>query len=354
MNVSRYVASADDGKEILRILESSSAKGIIELLYTRRPDAYESYMKDFGESRVFVSKKEGRTVGCCAELVREVYLGGERARSAYVCGLKKDADYDGSVGFGAGFIRSLQRDDIDHYYCSVISDNKYAQMIFERSKRIISIKPFAEYRTYIINPGLRFKHRPCALSFRRANESDVPALLEFLNEEGKKKDLFPVISSFDDFHALKYSDFYLLTEGSHIVAAASLWVQTDYKQYVVKKYRGIMKLARIVNPLMRALGYIRLPKENDPLRFPMLSFFLCRNDDPEYYRVFFGEIKKEVQKEHEMLVIGLPRNHFASLMLDKLPSVHFDTRLYEISFPWSDRKLRKANPDNIYPECGLL
>ena len=56
MNESKYAASASDGKEILRILESSAAKGNIELIYTRRPDAYESYRKESGEARVFISR----------------------------------------------------------------------------------------------------------------------------------------------------------------------------------------------------------------------------------------------------------------------------------------------------------
>ena len=42
MSESTYLASPEDGKEILRILESSGAKGSIELIYTRRPDAYAS------------------------------------------------------------------------------------------------------------------------------------------------------------------------------------------------------------------------------------------------------------------------------------------------------------------------
>ena len=40
MRGAKYFASPEDGKEILRILESSAAQGGIELVYTRRDDAY--------------------------------------------------------------------------------------------------------------------------------------------------------------------------------------------------------------------------------------------------------------------------------------------------------------------------
>ncbi len=141
MSESKYLASASDGKEILRILESSAAKGSIELIYTRRPDAYESYRKESGEARVFVSRNGDRVIGTCAEIVREVYIGGEICKAAYVCGLKKDAEYDGGVGLGARFLRDLRRDDIDFYFCSVVADNAHAQRMFEKSRRLIEMKP---------------------------------------------------------------------------------------------------------------------------------------------------------------------------------------------------------------------
>lgn len=349
-----YIASPEDGKEILRILESSSAKGSIELLYTRRPDAYESYMKEPGEAHVFVSKNGERTVGTCAELIREVYIGGEVCRAAYICGFKKDSDYNGGVGFGVRSIRSLCRDGIDFYCCSVIADNSDAQRKFEKCSRLISMKPFAEYRTYILNPKVKVKVPAHTLTFRQAEERDTAELIDFLNKEGKRKDLFPVVRSLGQFHGLSYRNFYLLIKDGRIVAAAALWNQTEYKQYVVKKYRRLMKFARIANPLLSLIGYIRLPREDSPLDFPMLSFFVSEDDSEEYYRVFLNEIKREIGKKYGMFVIGIPKGHFASPIFDRLPSVRFDTKLYEITFPWSDQPNKIINPQSIYPECGLL
>lgn len=350
----KHRAMPEDGQEILRILESSAAKGSIELLYTRRSDAYASYQKEFGEAQVFISKDGHRIVGTAAELIREVYIGGEPAKSAYVCGLKKDADYDGNVGFGVRFIKSLQREDIDFYYFSVVADNTQAQKMFGKGKRLLSMEPFAEYTTYILNPKVKIGSAGHGYRFRRAEESDLPRLLAFLNEEGKKRDLFPVIRDVKQFHGLRVEDFYLLEDGDQILSAGALWNQGDYKQYVVKHYRGIMKLARFANPLLSLLGYIKLPKEDRPLDFPMLAFFLSREDDPAYYRAFLYEIRKEIGKRYSMFVIGLPKTHFAAPMFNKLPGIRFDTKFYSITFPWSDQTYREVRADNFYPECGLL
>ena len=354
MSESTYQASPADGAEILRILESSAAQGSVELIYTRRPDAYDSYMKESGEARVFVSKEGERTVGTCAELIREVYIGGESRKAAYICGLKKDAAYEGGVGFGVRLLRDFCREDIDLYYCSVVADNAEAQAMFEKSRRIISMNPFAEYKTYILSPKVKVKEPQHSLTFRQAAEADRDRLIAFLNIEGRKKDLFPVIRSLDAFADLSIEDFYLLLEGERIVATAALWNQTAYKQYVVKKYRGLMKLARLANPLLSALRYIQLPKENQSLDFPMLSFFISQNDNEEYYRIMLSEIKHEIARSYGMFVIGLPRAHFAAPMLDQLPSISFETKLYEIKLPWSAHSDTAPDLRNIQPECGLL
>ena len=354
MSESKYIASPEDGKEILRILESSAAKGSIELIYTRRPDAYESYMKDAKDARVFISRDGDRAIGTCAELIRQVYIGGKSCRAAYLCGLKKDADYEGGVGFGARFIRDLQRDDIDFYFCSVVAENTDARRMFEKSRRLLEMKQTVGYKTYILSPKVKVKAKKHSFVFRRATENDTDRLIVFLNSEGKKKDMFPVMKSFDEFYNLSVEDFYLLLDGESIVATAALWNQTEYKQYVVNRYGRIMKLARIFNPLLSAFRYVKLPKENEPLDFPMLAFFLSKDDNTDNYLIFLNEIKREVSKKYGMFVFGLPDSHFARPFADKLPSISFETKLYGIKFPWSEQTYKIPNPQKRFFECGLL
>lgn len=354
MRGAKYIASPSDGQDILRILESSAAQGGFELIYTRRDDAYASYEKEPGEAKIFISKDGDRVVGTCAELIREVYIGGERRRAAYVCGLKKDAEYDGLVGFGPGFIKALQQDDVDYYYCSVVADNADAQKMFAKGGRALTIEPVAKYKTYILSPRVRVKAPRHSYLFRQACPEDLPGLLAFLNQEGSKKDLFPVMDSLAPYPNLEIHNFYLLLDGKQIIACGALWNQVDYKQYIVKKYNGIIKLARLANPLLSALGYIRLPRENAPLDFATLSFFLSKDDNETLYRIFLREIRKEIAEKHEMFVLGLAEDHVATPILAKLPNISFETMLYAITFPWSNQSYTPADPHRMHPECGLL
>ena len=49
-----FEAKKEDGKEISRILESAAGNGNVVISYTRRPDAYESYMNESGEAHIYV------------------------------------------------------------------------------------------------------------------------------------------------------------------------------------------------------------------------------------------------------------------------------------------------------------
>ena len=213
MTRSKYLASPDDGAEILRILESSAARGQIELIYTRRTDAYASYMKENGEAHVFVSRSGERIVATCAEIVGEVYIGGRVCRAAYVCGLKKDAGFEGNAGFNADFIRELADVKADCYYCSVIADNVAAERMFKKPRRILSTKEIVGYRVFVFSPKIKIKTKKHSLLFRRATKEDEKAVVAFLNDEGKRKDMFPVVRDIGQFYNLHTEDFYLLTDG---------------------------------------------------------------------------------------------------------------------------------------------
>lgn len=354
MKKADYLATPEDGAEILRLLESSPAQGNIEIIYTRRPDAYASYQMEPGESRVFVTRNEGKIIGTQAALIREVYIGGRPAKAAYICGLKKDPEFQGGVGFMGGYRKALIREDIDYYFCSVVSDNDQVHEMFRRKNPWMHMSALQEYTTYILTPHFSYKMRKEGYVFRQAAKADEQDLFSFLNQEGQKKELFPVIKSLDMFYGLEIENFYLLKKSGTIVAAAALWNQTAYKQYVVKKYRGIMRWARFLNPILSLLGYMKLPKENERLDFPMLSFFLCKDDNMEYYKIFLDGINQEIKKRYDIYVIGMPKKYFANQVFRKLKSIHFDTTLYTITFRTKLGETIEVEADNIYPECGLL
>jgi hypothetical protein len=350
-----YEAGKADGADISRLLESPVDAGLIQAIYTRRPDAYESYMKESGESRVFVLKRENRVVATCAELIRDVYVRGEVKRSAYFCGLKRDPAYQGLIPAGAGFFNALQRQDIDFYYCAVLANNRDVMEKFGKKRSIFSFRPVASYTSYILNPNIRTREEPNAYVFRQAAAGDAAAIVEFLNAQGRGKDLFPYVRSLEDYHGLRAEDFYLLEDGRGIKACAAVWNVSSYKQFTVKKYRGILKGARVFNPLLSLLGYAQLPRENEPMDLPTLAFFLSRDDSEDGYRILFHHIKNEIKKRYSMFLVGLPAQHVIASVLKRLPKVTLESVIYEVRFSGRDgEKAPVIDPARIYTESALL
>ena len=142
-------------------------------------------------------------------------------------------------------------------------------------------------------------------------------------------------------------------DGSYYIVAAALWNISEYKQYVVKKYRGIMKAARLFNPILPLLGYIKLPKENVPMDFPMLSFFLSKDDCREYYEAFLNEINREIKRSCGMFVIGLPRTHHATEIFSRKRCISFNTKIYGMYFS-NARACENVDGGRIFPECAML
>lgn len=350
-----YPAKKEDGERILEILESSPAKGSIELLYTRRSNAYESYQKESDEVYVYVVKEGEKILGTVAEVVRKVYISGEIKKLGYVCGLKTAPDYQGNVNWVKTFIGNLVKEDIDCYFCSIVSENALARKLFEKKRsRTMNMEFLQGYTTYMMAPYFKFPVQNADYVFGQVSKEDEKEVLEFLNSEGQKKDFFPVIESLSQFTDLKTSDFYYLKKDEKIVAVGALWKQTAYRQYLVKKYRGILKAGRFFNPVLKMLGYIQLPKENEVLDFPMLSFLISRDDNEEYYKAFFNHIHPVIKKNYGMYVIGTTGTGCVEAILKKVRNIHFDTRIYEIEFILGNGKKSDVKKDNIWLECGLL
>lgn len=351
---SKYYARKDEGREISRLLESPVDAGLIQAIYTRRPDAYESYMKESGESRVFVFRSEGRVVGTCSEIIRDAYVDGKAKRSAYICGLKKDSDYNGHLTADLSFFKTFKRPDIDFYYCAVVSNNRDAMEKFEKKRSFMSVRRITTYDTYFVNPKVKTKEIKNDFTFRQASAKDAAAVFDFLNTEGRKKDLFPVIKSLDDFYNLHIEDFYILEDDHELKACAALWNTTSYKQLTITKYKGIMKLVRLFNPLLSLLAFPTLNKENEPYDYPILSFFLSKDDNKDYYDILFHRIKKEIKKNYRLFAVGLTRNHPVASILKNLPKITGESTIYEVKF--SDQKGEDISFDteHIATEFALL
>jgi len=341
-------ATEQDGQEMLEIIESRPTQGLFEVFYTRRPNPVTSYLFENKDTDVYVIKDENGRIalqGACVP--HSVYIGGEKKSLGYINGIRKRIDFKEKIDWIRMICDAETRVDYDYNYCSILLANKHAQKVFEKRRADMpNLNYICDYTTFIMKPR-KSRVENGLLIFRKAAKEDEKSIIDFLIREGKMYDLFPCFESFEEFYGLSIDDVYILQQNNEIVCACALWEQSDFKQYVVHKYNGILKLARMFSKKSSLFGR-PFPHERKPLEFPHLTLFLAKNDEAGYYKTMLANIENIISEKYDMLLIGLTKNNAKFPLFEKRKTLSFTAKLYLIS-----EETPKLS-GNFHVECGVL
>ncbi len=351
-----YPAAKEDGEEILKIMEEDAAPGDISLLYTRRDNPYTSFLMENKDAQVGVIKKNGRVVATIAAIPRNMYIGGVSKRVCYVTNMKRLKSCDAAINWYKMFEDMCRKVDCDVYYCSLIEDNTDVRRMLAKKRRFMPYTtPICTYKTYIISTKARLGADCAGYEFTRAGKADEADLLDFIKRCGRDRNFFPVFERLSDVGDIKAEDFYVLKRSGVITAAGAVWDRRNVKQYVLNRCRGIYALLRFINPVISALGYIKLPKDDTVVDLAFLSFLLSEDGDEEKYRIFISLLLREMSDKYPMLVIGTDINNPKYRVLEKIRSISFKTEINEVIMTGIDGKVPPSfDIGNVEVECALL
>ena len=240
-----------DGEQMLELIESHSSNGALDIVYTRRRDAYQSYLSDCKDAEMTLCvDEENRIKAQMVCLLRRLYINGKVHTVGYVTGLHKRKN--SIINLPRLFDTALHSSQCRLFYCSILDGNDGTfHMLNKKRTYMPELHIIRTYTTYLISPKA-FKRIHHDFTFRQATEKDSEKLFKFFHEYGKTHNFFPEISSFSQFHGIDVGNFYLLIhQNGDIAATGALWNQQDFKQYIVKKYGGIYKAASKLNFLLR-------------------------------------------------------------------------------------------------------
>ncbi|MEL7607010.1 MAG: hypothetical protein AAGU39_13275 [Sedimentibacter saalensis] len=345
-------ACLEDGVEMLEIIESESSKGNIELIYTRRTNAFESYKKENKNSKIAIIRdKKGKIVFQAACVPGSYHVDGKSVLAGYVGGIRKRNDYNGVINWKdvADF---FEKQDLGLYLCSFLSGNEASEKMFLKKRDFMpKLVSLCNYTTYIINPKIFTKVCPEGLTFRSIKSDDLEYVHEFLKREMMKYNFSTAINNITDFYGLNIDDCYVLEKRGEILAFGALWNQKGFKQYIVKGYSKTLKTIQKFSFATNLLGYIDIPEEGKELDFPMLSFFYSKEGNMEYYNLFINQIAQSMRKKYKMFVIGICDDDPADKLYKKIRTINFKSKIYCADFK-DEFIFDPARPRRI--ECGLL
>lgn len=350
-------ANAADGDKLLELIESEAAKGDLEILYTRRPNPVISYRNESMNTSIGVIRDETNTP-CFMEvcIVRDYYLHEQKATLMYACGVRK------KTGSGNNFnwlrdAYQYETKDKTAGFCSILDANLNALGVFGKKTRKFFpvLSKLCGYTTFLINPKA-VKHCPQnGLIFRRVEERDLPEVYRFLENEGKKYEMYPAVSDLEhQFSGLLIKDCYILTQDGEIAAFGALWNQRHYRQYIVKRYGGIYRYLRKAAGITEKFGYIYLPPEGQTAQVLTLTLMTCKDGDTSLYSVLLSCLAKQaIQAGCPILVAGMSENNHYYQAYRKLRSVRFDSTIFTVEVRGNQLPLPDAERE-IHIECGYL
>ncbi|MEW5801887.1 MAG: hypothetical protein AB1847_07240 [bacterium] len=358
----------EDKEQILEILEQNDFKGRISILYTRRPNAYASLKKEGDEVSIVVCKdsQKNKIVGFGACGVRKLYINGKEEKAGYLFALRERKEYKKTYALlsrGYHFLHSLHQ-DVPLFLTTILEENLYAQKLLEKKRACMpAYEPFGLYEVYTIKTKRKDKQKH-PFHFKRTEKTDIPALVKFLNYQGKKYQFFPVIEreelisedcTHEKYPGLTYEDFFILYgQGGEILAAGAAWDQKKYKQYIIQGYKGILKFCSPLSSLLASLGYPALVRPGTILKFFTLSFWAVRDNDPYLFTSFLNQFSASLH-DYPFFLIGLHEKNPLRNVLRKIPHLVYRSRIYLVDWNKSGSVVDKLEPERFpYLECGML
>jgi len=362
----RYIfesARPEDAGEILEILEDIDFKGKISLTFTRRPDPIASFQREGKRVDVVVSRdvREGRITAVAAASLNRMYFNGEPADIGYLFGLRVRKEYRRRyllLPRGFDHLFGLHRDcPVPLYITTILEENTTARKLLEKRRPSMPVYAYSgDYETYALVTGGRAREAS-GFRFRRAERPDLPALLAFLEEQGRRFQFFPVLEAADLDDPVTtpgIEDFFLLLDpDDRILAAGAVWDQRAIKQYVLTRYGGIYRFLRPVSGIFPLFGYPKLARPGSVLNYFTLAFWAVRDDRPEAFLRFLRHVSQQTRR-YDYFVVGVHRRHPLRATLRARPHLLYPARMYRVT-PRDRGEPPHVDPDRVpYLEIGRL
>lgn len=355
------IATPNDNREILEILEQNDFKGNIALTYTRRPSPFQSFMNEGEEVIIIVGRdqQKNQLIGFGACAINNFYINGKVQRAGYLFALRSRNEYHKKnplLHKGYGYLFSLlQKYNIQYYFTTILKDNTSTQKLLEKKRAYMpAYQYFGNYNVYSIKTGGRPMNTD-EYTLKKADIADLDAVIDFLQTEGRTKQFFPYMDKetlIKQTLPVNDDNFYIILDAKkRIVAACYAWDQQAYKQYIINSYSGVMKYIYPLSNMMNAIGYPKLPEPGTRINFFTLSFWAVKNNDHRIFKYMLKSIAAH-NTDYAYFLIGMHESNSLNATIKKIPRFTYNSRLYLVQ-PDRDN-YSKLDGREIYLECGIL
>jgi hypothetical protein len=340
-----YLATKEDEADIRRLFRTSSVPGHVTVTYEREPDFFLGCGVTGQSYQVVVARHEptGELAGVVCRAKRRVWIDGQKVEVGYLNGVRVDERFRGRwlVPRGLRFLGDLDATDtVPVYLATITGENREARGLLVEKPRpgFPRFEEVGRLYTAVIPIRATLVSRDQANGIRSAVLEDLPRIVSFLSEYGRKKQYFQVYSE-EEFRGsatlgFRVEDFVLFERDGELSGVVGLWDQSAYKQTVVRGYSRELRWSR---PLYDAAARLTrrhpLPAPGEPLRSAYAAFVCVADGDEFVFRALLRRVYELAAKRgHAFLVAGLAANSSLLAEVRRYAHVPYHSTLYTVSW----------------------
>ena len=359
------LATPDDDKGIRDLLSRVHMDGNIRLKFLREPSYFESLKIEGKSSQIVIYRdpdNREKIVAIATRSIKDLYLNGRPTEFGYLSSLRIDPEYRNGIILGRGykFIKQLHNEDkkVPAYITTITKENDKAIQALTKRRAGLPLYHFiGDYKTYSI-PYYKKPEKPCSdVEISKAKKIEQSELLEFIRNEGKRKQFFPTLDENKlngELPDLSIENFYIARRENKIVGTVAFWDQGDNKQTVVHGYKPIFQLLRPFYNLLSPVTRLPvLPSSGSQIRSFYISFAVVKNNDvPAFFdllRYVYLEMK---DKGYNYMITGLDSRDSLCSAAEKFRNILYETSVYLVFFENHEEFLKSHDLTNIYLDVG--
>ena len=362
------LATPDDDAQLREVLAATPMPGAIQIAFRREPSYFAAAEVEgaFRQSIACRQVAENRIVGCGSRSVTMRWVNGHKQPVGYLSQLRllPSVRRQGLMSRGYKFLRQLHSDGRTPFYLTTIAEDNHLAMRLLTSGRapLPCYHDAGRYRTLVMTRQWLPKiEAHIDVSVRRATADDRPAVLEFLADEGQRRQFFPQVQEPDlftsggMFRGLTPSDLWLAWRGKKLCGTLGVWDQRAFRQQQIVGYEGSLRWLRgAYNRLAPAIARPSLPATGAIIACRFAAIPVTAAHDPKLIQLLLRHALTESLLHGESLLFGVHENDPWQPLLRRMAPLGYTTRLFLVCFADGQTMLDQFDGRPPYLELGCL
>jgi hypothetical protein len=341
------LAMPQDEPQLRALLRSEPVPGWVRLAYEREPDFFHAAAIQ-GVGQVIVARQNGEVIGMGCRSWREMFCNGQPAQLGYLSGLRMRESARNSAALARGYscFQQLHRDSrVPGYISTVIESNNHAlELLTSGRAGLPAYHDLGCFITFVLpfggkRPRNRLKNE---VKIEAATERNFAEVIQFLNDQGRHKQFFPVLHEADFvsqslWRGLKPEHFLVarISDGS-IAGAVGCWDQSAFKQTRVAGYAPAVGWSRwLCNGALRLAGLPRLPEPGRTLKLLNLALIGIRDARADTFAVLLEAVRERWQAGNfDCICCGFHKHDPLLAAMKNRTTLRYSSRMFWVC--WED------------------